>query len=80
LKYNPPETPGVDNVTKEILVQRDDDKEETVRQRLRVYHEKTEPLIKYYKNHAAPKYIRIDGRGDIEQVRQRIFSSIHREA
>jgi len=82
LKYNPPQTPGIDDITKEALVQRDDDKEETVRERLRIYHEKTEPLIKYYQSLAksdqsrAPRYLKVDGRGDIEQVRQKIFSSL----
>ena len=83
LKYSPPETSGLDNITKEALVQRDDDKEETIRERLRVYHEKTEPLIKYYQDlakdnkDAALQYLQIDGRGDIEQVSKRVFSSIH---
>lgn len=82
LKYNPPKTPGIDDVTKEPLVQREDDKEETIRKRLKVYHEKTEPLVKYYQNLAnnknikAPKYIRIDGVGTVEQVRERISSAI----
>ncbi|MBU0745011.1 MAG: adenylate kinase, partial [Gammaproteobacteria bacterium] len=55
LQYNPPKKPGIDDVTGETLVQREDDKEETIRKRLRVYHEKTEPLIKYYQSLAAKK-------------------------
>lgn len=76
LKHNPPQNPGIDNITGEPLAQRDDDKEETIRERLRVYHEKTEPLIKYYqslssKNMAvSPRYIRVDGTNEIEQVWQ----------
>jgi len=80
LKYNPPKVPGIDDVTGEVLVQRDDDKEETIRQRLKVYHEKTEPLIKYYQmaedNAVVPRYIRVDGIGKIEQVQKRILLSI----
>lgn len=82
LKYNSPKTPGVDDITQEALVQRDDDKEEAIRERLRVYHEKTEPLVQYYQNlvrsgrKIAPKYLKVDGRGDIEQIHQRIFASL----
>lgn len=80
LKYSPPEVPGIDNTTGDLLVQRDDDKEETIRQRLHVYHEKTEPLIRYYHDLAdkngqtAPKYVRVDGMNGIEQVKNQIFS------
>lgn len=82
LKYNPPKNFGVDDVTKEPLIQRDDDKEATVNERLHVYHEKTEPLINYYKELAekeitkAPHYIRVNGVGKIEEIQQRIFSGI----
>lgn len=80
VKYNPPKVPGVDDVTGDSLIQRDDDKEETIRQRLRVYHEKTEPLVKYYqtaeKEKSITKYIRVDGAGTIEQVHQRILSAM----
>lgn len=85
LKYNPPKNPGLDNVTHEALVQRDDDKEETVRERLRVYHEKTEPLTKYYQDlfkdnkDVVPKYVQIDGRGDISQVREKILFTLQTE-
>jgi adenylate kinase len=83
LKYNPPKIPNLDDETKENLIQREDDKETVVRERLRVYHEKTEPLINYYKELAAKKitkplhYIRINGMGKIEEIQQRIFSAIH---
>ncbi|MDR1057175.1 MAG: adenylate kinase [Coxiellaceae bacterium] len=85
LKYNPPITPGIDDIAKEELVQRDDDREETIYERLRVYREKTEPLIQYYQNltssnkNITPKYLQIDGRGDINQTRQKIFSTIRAE-
>lgn len=83
LKYNPPKTPNLDDETKETLIQREDDREAVIRERLRVYHEKTEPLIKYYKELARKEitnplhYIRINGVGKIEEIQQHIFSAIH---
>ncbi len=80
--YNPPKVEGKDDETGEELVQREDDKEETVRERLRVYHEQTEPLIHYYSSWAdsgegaAPKYVRVEGVGKVEEIRDRIFSAI----
>jgi adenylate kinase len=82
IKYNPPKVAGKDDVTGEPLVQRDDDKEETVRNRLEVYHRQTEPLLAYYAKWAgegdgrAPKYHRIDGLGTVEQVRDRVFAAL----
>jgi adenylate kinase len=80
--FNPPKEEGKDDVTGEPLVQRDDDKEETVRKRLEVYHSQTEPLIDYYKNWeksgeaGAPKYIRIEGVGQVIEIRDQIFSAL----
>ncbi len=80
--YNPPKEEGKDDVTGEPLVQRDDDKEETVRKRLEVYHEQTEPLIDYYKNwessgeSGAPNYVRIEGVGKVEEIRDQVFSAL----
>mgnify|MGYP003643701567 CR=1 FL=1 len=80
--YNPPKVEGKDDVTGEDLVQRDDDKEDTVRERLRIYHEQTEPLIKYYSSWAksgegnAPKYIKVDGIGKVDEIRDTIFSAL----
>jgi adenylate kinase len=80
--FNPPKEEGKDDVTGEPLVQRDDDKEETVKKRLDVYHDQTEPLIGYYKNWeatgeaAAPKYIRIEGVGKVEEIRDQIFTAL----
>jgi len=82
LKFNPPRKDMVDDVTGEPLVQRDDDREETVKKRLAVYHHQTEPLVDYYSRWAAtgdpkaPKYHRIDGQGSVEEVRDRIFSAL----
>lgn len=78
--FNPPKTEGKDDITGEDLVQRDDDKEEVVLDRLRVYHEQTEPLIGYYSNEAANnaaiKYIRIDGTQPIDTVEKEILSQL----
>jgi adenylate kinase len=80
--FNPPKVEGKDDVTGEPLVQRDDDKEETVRKRLKVYHDQTEPLIGYYKTWqssgeaGAPKYVRIEGVGKVEEIRSQIFSAL----
>jgi adenylate kinase len=80
--FNPPKVEGKDDVTGEPLVQRDDDKEETVRKRLEVYHAQTEPLVNYYKQWGssgepgAPQYIRIEGVGKVEQIRDQIFKGL----
>ncbi len=80
--YNPPKTEGKDDVTGEDLIQRDDDKEATVRKRLAVYHEQTEPLITYYKEWStsaaseAPKHAKIDGIGSVQEIRERIFKEL----
>jgi len=80
--YNPPRVEGKDDVTGEPLVQRDDDKEETVKNRLDVYHAQTEPLVDYYKKWAdsgevgAPKHIRIDGIGKVEEIRDQIHNAL----
>ena len=82
IKFNPPKVAGKDDVTGEDLVQRDDDKEETVKKRLDVYHEQTEPLIGYYSSWAksgdaiAPRYVTIQGTGKVEEIRERIFSAL----
>lgn len=80
--FNPPKEEGKDDETGEPLIQRDDDKEETVRKRLDVYHSQTEPLVGYYKDweesgeSAAPKYIRIDGVGKVDEIRDQIYSAL----
>jgi adenylate kinase len=80
--FNPPKVEGKDDATGEPLVQRDDDQEETVRKRLAVYHEQTEPLIDYYTrwaeagDGAAPKYVKVAGVGKVEEIRDRIFAGL----
>jgi adenylate kinase len=82
INFNPPKVEGKDDVTGEPLIQRDDDKEETVRKRLDVYHNQTEPLIGYYKKWessgaaSAPKYIRIEGIGKVDEIRDNIFKKL----
>jgi len=81
-KFNPPKVADRDDATGEELIQRDDDREETVRKRLDVYHRQTEPLVDYYQTWArtgdarAPSYHRIDGLGKVEEVRDRIFAAL----
>ena len=80
--FNPPKVEGKDDATGEDLIQRDDDQEDTVRLRLDVYHEQTEPLVKYYSDWAAngevnaPKYVAIEGVGKVDEIRDRIFDSL----
>ena len=80
--FNPPKVAGNDDVTGEDLIQRDDDKEETVKKRLDVYHAQTEPLVKYYSDWAAqgdakaPKYVKIAGVGKVEEIRDAIFKGL----
>lgn len=82
VKYNPPKTAGIDDVTGEALIQRDDDKEETVKKRLSVYHEQTEVLVSYYSKQAAdgdaraPKYVKVDGTRSVEDVRDAVFKAL----
>jgi adenylate kinase len=78
--YQPPKTPGVDDITGEKLIQRDDDKEETVRHRLKVYRNQTQPLIEYY--HSAAKkneivFKTIEGTGDVSVIRERLLNLIN---
>lgn len=77
--YNPPKTDGQDDVTGEALIQRDDDREETVQKRLEVYHSQTRPLVDYYSNWTgdhAPRYARISGTGKVEAIRDAVFSAL----
>ncbi|MBX2846862.1 MAG: adenylate kinase [Acidiferrobacterales bacterium] len=82
IEYNPPKQEGLDDVTGEPLVQREDDREETVKNRLNVYHEQTEPLIAYYQAFAAsgeatsPQYVSIQGIGSVDEIRDRILNSL----
>ena len=80
--FNPPKVEGKDDETGEDLIQRDDDQAETVKKRLDVYHDQTEPLIGYYTDWAnsgeagAPKYHKIKGIGGVEDIRDAIFNAL----
>jgi adenylate kinase len=82
VKFNPPKVEGKDDVTGEPLIQRDDDKEETVKKRLEVYHSQTKPLVAYYSKWAAdgdakaPKYRKIAGQGKVEAIRDSAFAAL----
>ena len=82
VKFNPPKVAGKDDVTGEDLVQREDDKEETVRKRLEVYQAQPRPLVDYSSAWAAsgdaqaPRYRRIDGTGSVDQITQRAFQAL----
>ena len=79
VEYNPPRNEGLDDETGEALIQRDDDKEETVRERLTVYREQTEPLIGYYSGKADGdklRYVTVNGLGKVEEIQQEIVSAL----
>ncbi len=82
LKYDPPKVEGKDDETGEPLVQRNDDQEDTVRKRLRIYHEQTAPLVNYYQDWAskdaanAPKYVRVEGIGSMEDIKEQILTQL----
>jgi adenylate kinase len=86
LTFNPPKVAGKDDVTGEPLIQRDDDKEETVRKRLQVYNDQTRPLVNYYSSWAntpdlqakvkAPAYCKVSGTGSVDVITQTIFKAL----
>lgn len=80
IEFNPPANAGLDDVTGEPLVQRDDDKEETVRKRLTVYHSQTKPLVDFYqdmeKKSGKVKFIKIDGTGSIDKIVENIKKAL----
>lgn len=82
--FNPPKVEGLDDVTGEPLIQRDDDREETVRHRLATYHQQTEVLVEFYGARAgeggvgAPRMIRVDGTKSIDEVRNGILTELER--
>lgn len=77
--YNPPKIEGRDDVTGEALIQRDDDREETVKKRLEVYHSQTKPLVEYYSGwtgERAPRYVKVPGIGKVEEIRDAILRAL----
>ena len=83
VQYNPPKVEGIDDLTGEALSQRDDDKEETVRKRLEVYAEQTEPLVNFYRDlesssGGAPSYHAIEGVGDVAEISDKALAALKR--
>ena len=81
LSFNPPKVAEQDDLTGEPLVQRDDDKEETVRHRLKVYRDQTRPLVDYYSSWAgsdatAPRYRKVEGVGSVDEIKTKIFTAL----
>ncbi len=82
IKFNPPKQAGLDDVTGEALIQRDDDKEETVRKRLDVYQSQTRPLVDFYRRLAAsgqssaPQYRKIAGVGPVDEIKERAIEAL----
>lgn len=82
VKFNPPKVEGKDDVTGEELIQRDDDKEETVKKRLEVYHAQTEPLVDFYSQLSAvgdakaPQVRKVAGVGSVDDITQRVFGAL----
>jgi adenylate kinase len=83
VEFNPPKVEGKDDVTGEALIQRDDDKEETVRKRLQIYHSQTKPLIEFYESWfasgdiRAPKCRKVAGVGDLQQIKDSVFAALN---
>ena len=81
IEFNPPRIPGKDDQTGEDLIQRDDDSESTVRERIRVYHEQTKPLVGYYQGVASLsdelKFGCVDGVGDVDEIKKRILDALN---
>ena len=80
--FNPPKVAGKDDITGEDLIQREDDREETVLKRLAVYHAQTEPLVSYYKKWAdsgddrAPRFVRVNGMGSVDEIRDACLAAL----
>ncbi len=79
VQHNPPKREGLDDETGEVLVQREDDRESTIRNRLDIYHSQTSPLVEFYQNmngENAPVYHKVVGVGDMEEIRDKVLSSL----
>jgi adenylate kinase len=82
ISFNPPKVEGMDDETGEPIVQREDDQEETIRNRLSIYHDQTEPLVDFYKNlqeqngKPGPNYSRVNGVGNVEEIKSQLFDAL----
>jgi adenylate kinase len=80
--FNPPRIEGKDDVSGEALIQRDDDREETVRERLSVYHQQTHPLVEFYRSRMADSSVRfgqVNGLGEVKEIQARILSVLQED-
>jgi adenylate kinase len=83
VKFNPPKVEGIDDVSGEPLVQRDDDKEETVKKRLDIYHSQTKPLVEFYGKWSAtgdaqaPKVLKVAGVGSVDDITKSVFDALN---
>ena len=84
MKFNPPRVPGKDDITGEDLIQREDDREETVKKRLDVYAAQTAPLVEYYGKWAAsgdaraPQYAKVSGVGSVDEITTRVMDALRK--
>ena len=76
VEYNPPQQEGLDDVTGEALIQREDDREETIRNRLSIYHDQTRPLVDFYRELEGVEYHSLDGVGEVDEIASLIMTAL----
>ena len=76
VEHNPPQREGLDDVTGEALIQREDDRQETIRNRLSVYHEQTRPLVDFYRELKGVEYHSLDGVGEVDDIANLIMAAL----
>jgi adenylate kinase len=76
VEYNPPQQEGLDDVTGEALIQREDDREETIRNRLSIYHDQTRPLVDFYRELEGVEYHSLDGVGEVDDIANLIMTAL----
>ena len=76
VEYNPPQQEGLDDVTGEALIQREDDREETIRNRLSIYHDQTKPLVDFYRELEGVEYHSLDGVGKVDEIASLIMTAL----
>ena len=76
VEYNPPQQEGLDDVTGEALIQREDDREETIRNRLSIYHDQTRPLVDFYRELEGVEYHSLDGVGEVDDIASLIMTAL----
>ena len=76
VEYNPPQQEGLDDVTEEALIQREDDREETIRNRLSIYHDQTRPLVDFYRELEGVEYHSLDGVGEVDDIASLIMAAL----